>query len=118
MEASRENEGRQGTLYQALRREVNDRKRSQATDEPVEFSCECSDPNCDELLSMTVEEYEYVRRVPNRIVVKIGHVDETSERVLMEEPGRFQVLERFGPGEDVVSHLDLRRAHHWPDPRD
>jgi len=36
-----------------------------------------------------------VRRVPNRRVVKVGHADYENERVLMEEPGRFQVVERF-----------------------
>jgi hypothetical protein len=28
--------------------------------------------------------------------------------VLMEEPGRFQVVEKFGPGGDVIAHLDPR----------
>jgi hypothetical protein len=117
VEASRKNEARQAALYQALRREVNERKRELAGNEPVEFTCECSDPACHEVVSLTGEEYEYIRSVPNRLVVRIGHVDETSERVLMEEPGRFQVLEKFGPGEDVVAHLDPRRRG-WSDPRD
>ncbi len=117
MEASRDDEQRQAALYQALRREVNERKRGASADEPVEFACECADPRCQELVSLTGDEYEYIRRVPNRLVVRIGHVDRHSERVIMEEPGRFQVLEKFGPGEDVVSHLDPRRRG-WPDPRD
>jgi hypothetical protein len=118
MEARREDEERQGALYQALRREVNERKRELTKDDPVEFACECSRPACQELVSLTPDEYEYVRRVPNRVVVRIGHVDATSERVIMEEPERFQVLEKFGPGEDVVTHLDPRRRGDWSDPRD
>jgi hypothetical protein len=27
---------------------------------------------------------------------------------MMEEPGRFLVLEKFGPAEEVVAHLDPR----------
>jgi hypothetical protein len=117
VEARREDEQRQAALYQALRREVNERKREQAQDEPVEFTCECSNPRCQELLSLTRDEYEYIRRVPNRVVVRIGHFDDRNERVIMEEPDRFQVLEKFGPGEDVVAHLDPRRRSR-PDPRD
>jgi hypothetical protein len=117
VEARREDEERHAALYQALRREVNERRREATADEPVEFTCECSDPRCEELVALRGDEYEYIRRVPNRFVVRIGHVDRNSERVIMEEPGRFQVLEKFGPGEDVVAHLDPRRRG-WIDPRD
>ena len=117
MEPRAEDERREAALYQALRREVNERQRGLTADEPVEFTCECSNPDCDEFVSLTGDEYEYIRRVPNRLVVRIGHVDPTSERVIIEEPDRFQVLEKFGPGEDVVSHLDPRRRDRL-DPRD
>ena len=59
------------------------------------FACECSDPSCRELVAITVDERNFVRRVPTRRVVRVGHTDGESERVLMEEPGRFQVVERF-----------------------
>ena len=59
------------------------------------FACECSDPDCHELVSITPEEREFVRKVPGRLVVKVGHSNQENERVLMEEPGRFQVVERF-----------------------
>ena len=97
MEPNREQQERerQAALSQALRREVNERQLASAEDAIVEFVCECSDPACEELVSLTAEECEFVRRVPNRLVVKVGHTDYRSERVLMEEPGRFQVVERF-----------------------
>ena len=59
------------------------------------FACECSDPSCCELVAITLDERNFVRRVPNRRVVMVGHTDDESERVLMEEPGRFQVVETF-----------------------
>ena len=107
MEPTREERERerQAALNQALRREVNERRLASSHEPLVEFVCECSNQACEELVSLTVEECEFVRRVPNRLVVKVGHVDAESERVIMEEPGRFQVLEKFGPGEDVVAHL-------------
>jgi hypothetical protein len=50
-------------------------------------------PACAELVSLTIGEYEFIRRIPIRLVVRPGHVHNASERVLMEEPGRFLVVE-------------------------
>jgi hypothetical protein len=63
--------------------------------EPRALACECSDPRCRELVEITPDERDFVRRVPNRHVVSVGHADHEHERVVMEEPGRFQVVERF-----------------------
>jgi hypothetical protein len=100
---------RQAALNQALRREVNEQRPQSGEDaEVVGFVCECSDPACQELVSLTTDEYEFIRRVPIRLVVRPGHVHHESERVLMEEPGRFLVIEKFGPAGEVVAHLDPR----------
>ena len=96
---------REAALNQALRRDVNERLLESAGGGAVELICECANPRCNAAITLTVEECEYVRRVPNRLVVKIGHSHPESERIVIEEPGRFQVLEKFGPGEDVVAHL-------------
>jgi hypothetical protein len=109
--ANRKKQGRvrQAAVNQALRREVNEQRPRGGEDTGVVgFLCECSDPACRELVSLTVDEYEFVRRVPIRLVVRPGHVHHQSERVLMEEPGRFMVVEKFGPAGDVVAHLDPR----------
>ncbi len=79
--------------------------RESSADALVEVACECSDPNCEETILLTLDEREFARSVPSRFVVKVGHADEASDRVLIEEPGRFQVLEKFGPAGDVVAHL-------------
>jgi hypothetical protein len=100
---------RQAALNQALRREVNERRpRSGEDAEVVRFVCECSDPVCEDFVSLTIDEYEFIRRIPIRLVVRPGHVHHESERVLMEEPGRFLVVEKFGPAGEVVAHLDPR----------
>jgi hypothetical protein len=114
VEPARKKHEREAALDQAPRREVKERQLESSHEERVEFVCECSNQACEELVSLTVEECEFVRRVPDRLVVRMGHVDYASEHVIMEEPGRFQVLEKFGPGQDVVAHLYLRAPsrHH------
>jgi hypothetical protein len=99
---------RQAALNQALSRDVNELRLERSEEAEIEFVCECSDPSCEDVVSLTIGECEFIRRVPTRLVVKLGHADHESERVLMEEPGRFQVVEKFGPGGDVIAHLDPR----------
>ena len=100
---------RQAALNQALRREVNERRTENGEDaEVVQFVCECSDPACEELVSLTIDEYEFIRHVPIRLVVRPGHMHHETERVLVEEPGRFLIIEKFGPAGDVIAHLDPR----------
>jgi hypothetical protein len=74
----------------------------------VDFVCECSEVECRAEVSLTIDEYEFIRRNGRRFVVRLGHIDEESERLLVEEPGRFAVVEKFGPTGDVVAHFDPR----------
>ena len=99
---------RQAALNQALRRDVNERRLESSDGAEIDFVCECSDPSCEEVVSLTLGECEFIRRVPTRLVVRPGHVHNESERVLMEEPGRFLVVEKFGPAGEVIAHLDPR----------
>ena len=68
-----------------------------AEQELVSIACECSDPTCRDVVSLTPEELEFIRKVPDRLVVRPGHADPEAERVVMAEPDRFEVVERFGP---------------------
>ena len=105
---------RQAAVNQALRRDVNERRLERSDDDEIQFFCECTDPACAEVVSLTAAECEFIRSVPTRLVVTLGHANHETERVLMEEPGRFQVVEKFGPSGDVVAHLDPRGLDRRP----
>jgi hypothetical protein len=105
---------RKAALNQALRRDVNERRLERSDEDEIEFVCECADPACAEVVSLTAAECEFIRSVPTRLVVTLGHANHDTERVLMEEPGRFQVVEKFGPSGDVVAHLDPRGLNRRP----
>ena len=64
----------------------------------ITLACECSDPTCRDVISLTTEEVEFIRKVPGRLVVRPGHADPEAERVVMAESGRFEVVEPFGSG--------------------
>jgi hypothetical protein len=78
----------------------------------IDVPCECTDPACRDRVSLAPDELEFIRSVPNRVVVKVGHPHHLTERVLVEEPGRFQVIERLGAPDDVVAQLELRARGH------
>lgn len=110
MEASRKQREseRRAALNQTLCREVNERRTARPQDlvGRIDFVCECSDVTCREEVSLTIEEYEFIRKNARRFVVRLGH--EESDHLLVEEPGRFAVVEKFGRAGDVVAHLDPR----------
>ncbi len=101
---------RRAALNQTLCREVNERRTARAENPStrIDFVCECSDVECRAEVSLTIDEYEFIRMNGRRFVVRLGHIDHESERLLIEEPGRFAVVEKFGPAGDVVAHLDPR----------
>jgi hypothetical protein len=98
---------------QSFFREVNEKIESLSRDSSAtfhEFACECADTDCVEKLPLTLEEYEYVRRVPNHFLVKPGHVYRDVERVV-ETDGtgtRFEVVEKLGEAGKVAVVLDPR----------
>jgi hypothetical protein len=70
--------------------------------------CECAQRTCDELLSLSVDEYEAVRRVPTHFIVAKGHVVSPAETVV-RETSHYQVVEKVGVAAEVASRLDPRR---------
>ncbi len=93
---------------ESLFREVNERIEDLAT--PASFSqfvCECLDDRCDKRVSMTIEEYEYIRSDGNRFFVLPGHTDPEVDEIL-ESTDRYLVVRKRGVGEAVAEELDPR----------
>jgi hypothetical protein len=71
--------------------------------------CECSDPACAESLEITPQEYEAVRADRARFVVLKGHEMPEVERVV-EDTGRYIVVEKLGAAAEMAQAGDPRRA--------
>jgi len=107
---------RRAAQNQSLFRQINERleglNESFATVLPeAQFVCECARVDCLEQITMTIEEYEALRRIPSRFAVVPGHVFAEVERVV-DSGARFQVVEKFGAGgvEAVASDPRAERA--------
>ena len=107
---------------QALFREVNERIRDmneafETKTRDSRFICECANRDCMDYVTMTVDEYEEVRRVTTHFVVTPApdHVFRGVERVAREAEHYF-VVEKFGEAGIAAVKLDPRSrrvpSHH------
>jgi hypothetical protein len=102
--AERERAARNESLLREVNERVNEFSRTSSF---VPFLCECADLECRERIPLTKDEYEAVRAGPAYFAVKPGHVLPELERVV-EEGGRFTIVEKVGAGAAVASDLDPR----------
>jgi hypothetical protein len=94
---------------QSLFREVNERIEDLAGSASFPtFICECMDETCDATISVSVEEYERVRRGSNRFLVLPGHEERDLEEIV-DSTDRFLVVSKLGSGATVAERLDPRR---------
>ena len=73
-----------------------------------QWLCECADTECTIRVSATLDEYEGVRASPRTFIVARGHLYPEVERVL-DENGRFMIVEKFDEGGEVAESLDPRQ---------
>ena len=97
---------------EGLLREVNERieeidkaqgERPSGTPAVFEFLCECGRvAGCDEVVEMTIPEYEEVRSQDDRFAVYPGHEFDELERVV-ERSDRFVVVDKRPAAEPLVA---------------
>jgi len=97
---------------EALFREVNERIRELVdawtdADDRLELTCECANLSCAERIVVVLDEYEGVRRHPDRFLVAPGHLDLEVEDIVNECDG-FWVVEKRGHAGATAAELDPR----------
>lgn len=96
---------------EALFREINEGiERGQwpgEEDSPVSFRCECARLGCNELIELTVREYERVRSNPRRFIVLPGHERLDVEMVVGRTP-EYLVVEKVEQAAEHATETDPR----------
>lgn len=90
---------RNETLFREVNERIKQVNTALATAEQADFLCECGDQECTQPISLTVAEYEAVRRDATHFAVSPGHVVPEIEVVLAEN-------DRYA----VVAKVDLEAA--------
>jgi hypothetical protein len=76
--------------------------------ERVPFICECATESCTEIVRLSLAEYEEVRSAPTRFFVSPGHQACEGVVSLLEDRGRYLLLEKEGRAGEVATELDPR----------
>jgi hypothetical protein len=74
---------------------------------PVSFRCECAQLGCNEMLELSVNEYEAVRAHPRRFMVRPGHEQVDVEVVIDARPG-YLVVEKLDQAGITAEDTDPR----------
>lgn len=61
---------------------------------PVAFVCECSNLKCDQLVNLSIKEYEKLHRKRNRFTIYTGHVKPEVEKVI-DQKKDFDIVEKY-----------------------
>jgi hypothetical protein len=77
-------------------------------DRPVGFRCECAQLGCNELLELSVHDYERVRAHPRRFIVLPGH-ERLDAEVVTERHAGYLVVEKLADAGDTAAEQDPRR---------
>jgi hypothetical protein len=113
----------QAAKDQSLFRGVNERllDLNEGFDEvsgDADFLCECASQDCIKHVSLTLDDYEEIRRVPTHFAVtdSMDHVFADVERIFAKRDGYF-VVEKFGEAGVAAIELDPRRRTRAPSSR-
>ncbi len=100
-------------INEALFRSINERIEAgtwpATRDEVAAFRCECAALGCNQLLEMTLGDYESVRRDPRHFLVVPGHELPGIEVVVKRTDG-YLVVEKVGEAAEIADHTDPRDA--------
>jgi hypothetical protein len=76
-------------------------------DAPVSFRCECAQLGCNDLIELSVNEYEGVRANPRRFIVIPGHERLDAEVVVERRPG-YLIVEKIDQAGTTAEATDPR----------
>lgn len=76
----------------------------------VVFVCECFDPDCEEMISLSREEYERVRSSPTTFAIRPEHVDPEVEYVAERHATHWVTEKGTADGRRVARTLDPHAA--------
>jgi hypothetical protein len=102
---------RNEAMYRAVNREIEHIAEGlgENGDDPIEVLCECGQPDCQSLLSLSIADYDRVHSERDRFVVARGHVDAELERVV-EETDHYLVVDKYGQAEAVAEAEERRKG--------
>jgi hypothetical protein len=85
------------SLFRSINERVEKISDGYTTPGPVNFICECANPDCGATIELSHGEYEAIRKNPTHFFVLSEHVFPEVETIV-EDRKRYVVVEKFGAG--------------------
>jgi hypothetical protein len=98
---------RNETSYRQVNEAIEAGRADRGDDPPRPYMCECGLLECNELVELTVAEYEAVRSHPARFFMKDGHEILDVEQVV-ERHERYIVAQKVERGDAIARETDPR----------
>jgi hypothetical protein len=73
-------------------------------DQPIQFVCECSDRNCKDRISLTLDAYLKIHIERNRFIILKNHESGRIEHVVAHDTG-YDIVEKFDVPSEAVTAL-------------
>src|SRR3954447_3090132 len=102
-----ERQGRNESLFREVNERIAELNQTFQVEGRSEFLCECAQEECMEPVSISLDEYEEVRRSPVRFFLMPGHEDKSVERVV-SRTDRYVIVEKVGEAADEAGDLGPR----------
>ena|SRR5436190_2887443 len=102
-----ERQGRNEALFREVNERIAELNAAFQVDGRSDFLCECRREECTKPVSISLEEYEDVRRSPTHFFVVPGHEDDAVERVVARNE-RYVTVEKSGDAAEEAEELDPR----------
>jgi hypothetical protein len=99
--------GRNESLFREVNERIAELNHSFEVEGRAEFLCECSRGECKEPISISMDEYEAVRKEPTWFFVLPGHEDGRVERIVTSDE-RYSIVEKIGGAGEEAEELDPR----------
>src|SRR3954454_1623480 len=109
MDERRERIARNEAAYRDVNEAIRTGRAGQAADGPRPFVCECGQLGCNELVEMTLNEYEAVRADPRWFIMLPGHEIPAVE-VVVDRRERYNVAEKTDEEAAIAKETDPRRG--------
>jgi hypothetical protein len=95
------------TLFRAVNERIAAGRWPTGRGEPAAFRCECGSLRCNQLVEMTLAEYEHVRAGATHFVLVPGHELPAVERIVEREPA-YVVVAKVGKAGEIAEETDPR----------
>ena len=108
MDDAAEKIARNNALFRGANDEIDTAAEDHGLDDgrPVPFICECSDPRCTQIISLTLREYRGVRSNPRWFAHALGHEEAIPGVVrAIERNDRYLLVEKVGHAGEVARQL-------------